>query len=385
MVELPRVLHVDAAREWRGGQNQVRLLAAGLRERGIEQALAVRPDSRLARECRALGVGVVGLRWRAALDPAAVWGLAREMARGRWNVVHAHSSHALQAALLGMSLAGTRAALVASRRLDFPLRSRAVWRRADLVLAVSGPVRRLLLEAGLEPARVRVIHDGVEMVARGPEPEGNLRRAAGAAAGELLVGTAGALVGHKDHATLLRAAALVLRSRPGTRFVIAGEGPERASLERLAAELGLEGRLALPGHVPDAARHLAELDLFVMSSSGEGLGSASLEAMAAGVAVVLTTAGGLVDVAGEGIPAVPPADPGALAAAMLELLADRDARDRVARVGLERVRGFSARAMADRTLEAYAAALRRGRLADHLARARERGRRHASARRRGDG
>lgn len=365
MPDLPAVLHVDAAREWRGGQNQARLLVAELSGLGVEQALAARPDSRLAAEVRALDVPVVPLRWRAGLDPGAVLGLARELRRGGWDVVHAHSSHALQASLLALALAGPRSALVASRRLDFPLRSVAVWRRADLVLAVSEAVRDVLLAGGLEAARVRVVHDGValgeDLSAAPAAAAGRLRGAAGAGPGDLLVGTAGALVGHKDHATLLRAAAVVVGRRPEARFVIAGEGPLRPELERLVEDLGLGSRVSLPGHLPDVAASLADLDLFVLSSSGEGLGSASLEAMAAGVPVVLARAGGLADVAGDVLPSVPPGDPDALAEAILALLGDAEARDRAARAGLERVRAFSATAMAAATLEAYRAVVRRRR------------------------
>jgi glycosyltransferase involved in cell wall biosynthesis len=382
--DVPRVLHVDAAREWRGGQNQARLLLAGLAARGAEQALACRPDSRLAREAGALGVRVVPLRWRVGLDPAAVIGLAREIGAGGWEVVHAHSSHALQASVLALALAGGRSALVGSRRLDFPLRSPAVWRRADLVLAVSGPVRDVLVAGGLEPGRIRVVHDGVDPGTLEPPLEGRLRSAARAAPGDLLVGAAGALVGHKDHATLLRAAAVVARERSDARFIIAGEGPERPALERLAGELGLSERLAMPGHVADVARSLGDLDLFVMSSSGEGLGSASLEAMAAGVPVVLTTAGGLAEVAGDVLAAVAPGEPDALARAILELLSDRDARERAAAAGRERAAAFSADAMADGTLAAYRAATRRAREEARLARAYRLGRERAAARRRGD-
>jgi glycosyltransferase involved in cell wall biosynthesis len=365
--DLPAVLHVDAAREWRGGQSQARLLVSELARRGLEQALAARPESRLAAEVAALGVRVVPLRWRAGLDPAAVVGLARALGAGGWDVVHAHSSHALQASLLALALAGGRSALVGSRRLDFPLRSPAVWRRADVVLAVSVAVRDVLVTGGLEPARVRVVHDGVDLretalrtvpgqdARFGSGAPGRLRRAAGAGPGDLLVGTAGALVGHKDHATLLEAAAVVVRDRPEARFVVAGEGPLRPELERLAGRLGLGSRLSLPGHLPDVAGSLGDLDLFVLSSSGEGLASASLEAMAAGVPVVLTRAGGLADVAGDVLPSVPPGDPAALAEAILRLLADPEARARVARAGRERVRAFSAVAMAERTLDAYRA------------------------------
>lgn len=347
-----RVLHVDAAREWRGGQNQLRLLARELADaQEVEQTVAAGSGSRLAREARAAGVAVRPLAWDAALDPRAVAALAAEV--GGADVVHAHSSHALQACVLALALAGAPARLVAARRLDFPLRSPAVWRRADLVLAVSGAVRRVLLEGGLEPARVRVAHDGVDPDELHPQRPGRLRAAAGVPDDVPLVGAVGALVRHKDHRTFARTAAAVARRREDVHFVVAGEGPERGEVERLRGVAGLEGRLHLPGHVSDAARSLCDLDVFVMSSREEGLGTAVLEAMAAGVPVAVTRAGGLADVAGDELPSAPPEDPEALAAEVLRLLEEPDARASAVRAGHRRLESFTAGRMARRTLRAY--------------------------------
>lgn len=350
-----RVLHVDSARKWRGGQNQARLLARELRAAdGVEQALLARRGSRLAAEARALGLPTHEVPWRAGLDPGAVANLARRV-RGR-DVVHAHSSHALQAAVLALAAAGAPAGLVAARRLDYPLSSPPVWRRADLVLAVSTAVAEVLEGCGLAPARVRVVHDGIDPEELRPPEAGRLRAAAGVDPDAPLVGSVGALVGHKDHRTLVRAAAALGRERPDVRFVVAGEGPLREPLEARIRELGLDDRFALPGHVPDVARSVGDLDLFVMSSREEGLGTAALEAMAAGVPAVLTRAGGLADVAGDVVPTVPPEDPEALARAMAELLDDPDARRRIGAAGRRRVAGrFTAARMAEGTLAAYRA------------------------------
>lgn len=350
-----RVLHVDSAREWRGGQNQARLLARELRAAGgVEQAMVACRGSRLAAEARQMGVETHEVPWRAGLDPRAVAGLARRV-RGR-DIVHAHSSHALQAALLALVATGAPAGLVAARRLDYPLSSPAVWRRADLVLAVSTPVAGVLEACGLSPARIRVVHDGIDPEELHPPRRGRLRRAAGAGPDVPLVGSVGALVGHKDHRTLVRAAAEVTRGHPDVRFVVAGEGPLRGRLEAEIGELGLGDRFALPGHVADAARSVGDLDLFVMSSREEGLGTAALEAMAAGVPAVLTRAGGLVDAAGEAVPTVPPEDPEALAAAIADLLGDAGARERIASAGRRRVaERFTAARMAEGTLAAYRA------------------------------
>lgn len=373
-----RVLHVDAAREWRGGQNQLRLLARELEGRpGVEQAVATRADSRLGEEVRALGVPLRPLAWAAGVDPRAVAGLAR--AATGWDVLHAHSSHALQAAVAALALDGGPAGLVASRRLDFRLRSPGVWRRADLVLAVSRAVSEVMVECGLEPARLRVVHDGVDPGELRPQRPGRLRAAAGVPEGATLVGTLGALVGHKDHPTFVGAAARVAERRPAVHFLVAGEGPERGRLERMVEEAGLAGRFHLPGHVDAAARSLSDLDLFVMSSSGEGLGSAVLEAMAAGVPAVVTRAGGLADVAETGVPSVPPGDPRALAGAVTRLLEDPGARRDAVRAGERALPGFTTAAMATGTLRAYREVVARSRrIREHFRRQERTARRRRS-------
>lgn len=154
-----RVLHVDSARERRGGQGQVRLPAARLRDReGLEQAVAGRAGSRLLETAGAEGISTLPLPWRAALDPRAVAGLAR-LVPGR-DLVHAHGSHALRAVVLALAASGAATRLVATRREEAPPRSPAPWRRADLVLVGSDAVRDALTAAGIGTARIRVVTPG---------------------------------------------------------------------------------------------------------------------------------------------------------------------------------------------------------------------------------
>lgn len=348
-----RVLHVDSGREWRGGQNQVRLLAGELAGRpGVAQALATARGSRLAAEGEALELELRPLAWRAALDPRALLGLARAAA-GR-DVVHAHDSHGLQAAWLAICLRGVRAALVGSRRVLRPVRSPWLYRRCDLVLAVSGAVREVLVRQGIERRRVEVVPDGIDPGELEPQAPERLRGLFAAAAGEVeLVGTVGALTPEKGHDVLLRAVREVAARRPAARFVLVGEGPERGRLERLAAELGVADRVVFAGRLEAAARALSGLDVFVLPSLEEGLSTAYLEALAAGVPAIATLAGGQGEVAGEALPTVPPGDPSALAAGILELLGSPARRREVAAAGRRRSEGFSAARMAGATLAAY--------------------------------
>lgn len=354
------VLHVDSAREYRGGQNQVRLLMAGLTGRpDVRQALVAGATSRLVREAADLGIRVYPTSWRAAVDHRALLELCRRLGED-WDIVHAHDGHAVQSVLVARALTGGGGAVVAARRVNIPVRRTFVWQRADLVLGVSRRARDVLVSQGIDRRRVEVVYSGIDPRDVVPLPgDGGtreLRAMASAGDEELLVGAVGALLEVKDHATFIRAAALLAPRFPAVRFAVFGEGPERPALERLVREHGLGGVFRLPGRFPDAARAVGGIDVFVMPSKEEGLGTACIEAMQAGRPVVATNAGGLGELAIDGaFRPVTPGDPAALAAELELLLADRDVRARAGEAARTGARCFLATAMVEGTLRGYRA------------------------------
>src|SRR4026207_1911096 len=91
-----RILQVDSGREWRGGQNQVRLLCRELAQNAdVEQILVTKQDSELARRAAAAGVTVLGTAWEIGLDPRAWWHLRRTISSFQPDVIHVHDSPAL--------------------------------------------------------------------------------------------------------------------------------------------------------------------------------------------------------------------------------------------------------------------------------------------------
>jgi glycosyltransferase involved in cell wall biosynthesis len=130
------------------------------------------------------------------------------------------------------------------------------------------------------------------------------------------------LVPIKNHAVFLRAAKLVCASLPAARFLIVGDGPERRGLEALTEQLGLKGRVIFLGFRDDLPRIYADCDATVLSSDNEGMPVALIESLAAATPAVATDVGETREVIrdGESGFVVPPSDPEALAAALLELL-----------------------------------------------------------------
>ncbi|MGH3794573.1 MAG: glycosyltransferase [Pseudonocardiaceae bacterium] len=184
---------------------------------------------------------------------------------------------------------------------------------------------------GHPAAKIRIIPNGADAADLGPDPAAQRNPAGRAALGiepdEPVVGILAALRPEKDHATLLRAARLVIDELPRTRFLVVGDGPQRSDLEQLAAELGIAERVIFTGSRADAGDLLQAMDVFTLSSyTIECAPMALLEAMTAGRPAVCTAVGGIPDMIVDGVTGtlVAPRDPEALARAWLPLLRDRE-------------------------------------------------------------
>lgn len=347
-----RVVHVASGREWRGGQRQVWLLARELARLGdVEQVVVTGGGSELAARLARDGVPVRAVPWRAGLDPRVLPGIVAELRRSP-GLVHAHDAHAVTLGGLGAGLTGRP--LVATRRVDFPLRRRGFWGRAARIVAISHAVADVLVADGIPRERISVVHSGIDLAELRRTTRLGIRDRLGLPPEAVVAANVAALVPHKDHATLLRAAAALAARLPALHWVVAGEGAERAPLERLRAELGLGQRVHLIGHLEEPARLVADADCFVMSSREEGLGTSVLDAMALGTPVASTTAGGLSEMLQDGAGLLaPPNDPHALADAVARLLTEPGLALEVVGRATVAVERFTARRMAEAVRSVY--------------------------------
>jgi L-malate glycosyltransferase len=342
----PAIVHVASGREWRGGQRQVLLLARELQRQGIEQVVVTGSGSVLASRLTAAGVRIRAAPWRAGLDPRVIWSILREL-RSRRAVLHAHDAHALT--LVGVCARLTGAPFIVTRRVDFHLRRRGYWGRANRVIAISNAVADILASDGISRERITVVYSGIALDETRQTARLGVREQLGLPAETPIAANVAALVPHKDHATLVEAAKRLARRIPELHWVVAGEGPLHAALERQIDALGLRGRVHLIGHIEEPRRLIADSNLFVMSSKEEGLGTSVLEAMALGIPIASTTAGGLPELIRNGAGLmVSPGDPDALAGAVAQILESAEARNRlVERAGTEVARFTDSRMAAE--------------------------------------
>jgi L-malate glycosyltransferase len=338
-------LHIDTARTWRGGQNQVLLTVLGLREIGCRATLVAHPDGEL-RARAAEGLDLIPIAPRAEVDLKAAWRLSRVVKHLKPDVLHAHDPHGVAMASLALSLGGSSPApaLVASRRVDFHLKSNSFsrWkhRQVDCFIAASEAIRRMLVGDGVPAERTVTVHEGIDIDHVRAAPAVNLHETFWLPHGAPVVGNVAALVPHKGHRHLIEAAQLVVREVPDARFIILGEGELREPLERQVREHQLEKHVLLPGFRTDVLGCLKGFDLFVMSSVTEGLGTSLLDAMACSKAIVATQAGGVPEVVEEGRTGflAEPRDHHAMARSIIRLLKEEPLRRQMGEAGFARVR-----------------------------------------------
>jgi glycosyltransferase involved in cell wall biosynthesis len=340
-----------------GGAERVYLqLARGLAQRGcrvIAACLQVR-SGRVASELQDSPVEVMDLHMYGKLDALVIARLARALRRERVSVLYTFLIHSHVIGRLAARLARTPVVLSSQQIMgwegsltEWTNRFTARWCTA--VVGVSGNVTRYLIDrVGIPPDKVVTIYNCVDV------SRFNNRSVVHAPRTGPVIGSIARLNAEKDHRTLLRAFAIVVRQCPAARLLLAGDGPEREPLEALAHELGVSHAVEFLGHVSDVRDVHARLDIYVQSSHVEGMPVAVLEALAAGLPVVAARVGGNEEAVIDRVCGllVPPRDPQAMADAVRRLVDNPDEARCLGEAGRRHiVSRFGADAAVDATVQ----------------------------------
>ncbi|MHB8412378.1 MAG: glycosyltransferase family 4 protein [Candidatus Acidiferrales bacterium] len=353
-----KILHVDTRPDWRGGQLQILLTLRGLRARGHDAQLMARCDSPLARRATEEGFSVHLFPGRFVRLQAALC-LRELLDQQVFDILHAHDPHGLTAAWL--MRAHRRAALVVARRVAYPLSrgspSLARYRAARRIIAVSRFVAASVIASGIASERVAVVHDGVEIGAATSAGERRIARARWSASGDIiLLGCVGYLLPEKGQEALVRAMRPIREEFPKCRLILAGDGPCRAKLQTIAHELGIGDAVIFAGFVDDVETVYRALDVFVLPSLAEPLGSSLLAAMAHGLPVIAVASGGVPEIVENGRNGILAGAPDAqkLADSIRRVLGDSALAARMGKAARETVvQSFSADLLAESTVREY--------------------------------
>ena len=364
-----RLLLVVDSLDIGGAERQVVDLAIALHRKGHEVVVACSVGGELSGLLQEGGIPVRVLLGRLVKRrfSLAFARKLRKLIKGEgFDLVHAHVYASASAA--AVATLGQNVPLVVTEHSEGSWRtwrarqmSRWIYRRAKHVVAVSSPIRRLLLdEYRVPPQHVILVPNAVT-----PNSGSTLRESPSLSdqwREGPLVGVVAQLKPEKGLSNFLEAAARVSRLLPDVRFLVVGDGPLRGELEGLAEGLGVGRHVRFLGFRSDARALVELLDVLVVPSLSEGAPLVVLEAMAAGIPVVASAVGGIPDQIRhekEGL-LVPPGDSTALGDALLGLLRNSARARRLGEAGRQRwTSEFSYATMVGRVEAVYRSALGR--------------------------
>ena len=374
-----KILQISSAQSLGGGERHLADLVNGLVDRGHEVHVALRPNSPLIAELR-VGehnglpkANVAVLPLRNSLDAMSARSLSALVRRNKIQVVHAHMARDYPLAFYAVQR-NKGARLVVTRHVLFPLSRlhRITLSKGARIIAVSQAVAAQVRADGIAPVeRISVVMNGIDR-RRFENESYHFNREQflgiwGLPHNNLLIGTVGELTPLKGQEEFLRAAAEVRKQFPNSHFIVAGtdssrDNKNRAFLERLIKELELTEHVRLVGWVENLAQLYCALDVFVSASHTESFGLAITEAMASATSVVATETEGAREIiqAGETGLLVPVGDVVALAAAIVELLGNKEKRSLLGIAAQQAVAArFNVERMVEETEEIYRAEIER--------------------------
>lgn len=371
-----RILHVITSLARGGAQAHLLELVRGQQKCGHAVEVAFLKDRDLFGDFVKLGVYPMPLQMDHTVSSALLgqlWGLVSSV---KPDVLHTHLLKADAYGAVAGHFGGARVTIASKHNDEEALRRPVVarvhgWlsRWDDRVIVLSDHVGRYVADVGRVPeAKIRRVYYGISMnrpLALAASQEREIRRELGLPPSGPFILTVGRLDPQKGHPYLFGAMRRVCDRFPDARLVVVG-GAQQASpeyvaqLRRQAAEPELAGKIVFAGQRTDVPRLMAACDVFALASLWEGFGLVLAEAMAAGRPVVTTRVSAIPEVVADGETGllVPPADPDALAAAIVRLCEDPAERRRLGRNGYQRVRErFTVDRMVDETIAVYREAL----------------------------
>jgi L-malate glycosyltransferase len=356
-----RILHLSSEKTWRGGEQQIAYLIDELQQHGIKNYVAARIDSVFEEHCKKNNIPCLPLPFRNSFDFQTALGIKKFCKEHRIDLVHMHSakSHALGVIAGGL---GNTTPLILSRRVVFPPKRNFLtrWkynhRMIKRIVGVSDKITEIMSSYVNDPSKCVTVHSGIDLQKFSQPPKINtLRTQFNIGPETTLIGNTSALEYEKDYPTFIRVIKALHDNNIRVKGFIIGKGSLKEWLTKLIQDLGLQDVIHLTGFRKDIDQILPALDIFLITSTEEGLGTSVLDAFAAKVCVVATDAGGIPEMVKDNVTGMlrPIGDITKLSEAISTLIIDRDLRQRLITNASESLKEFSKARTAEKTLAIY--------------------------------
>ncbi len=305
------VLLIGHSRKWRGGENQVGLLIHGMKTHHPDVNIHIAyPDDAIMIE--RLGVvvdGIIRLPSTRSFDLRSVLAIVKYCKHHRIDILHAQSgiTHSLA---LHIKFFLPKIKIVVHRHVDFTIKKRLFTRRkylsnkVDQYIAVSSAIEKRLLDYGIPDEKIALAKSSID-----PLPYMNLNKQTAKSnicerydidKNLVLIGFAGALDANKDPITFVRIISQLRQGGIKVNALIAGVGDLMSAVEQQVEALNLKNNVKLTGFVQDMPVFFAALDIFILPSTAEGLGTVLLEAIHANANVIASDVGGIREIVRDG-------------------------------------------------------------------------------------
>ncbi len=363
-----KILHFSSAKTWRGGEQQIAYLYEELAKKTVEQWIFCVHESALANYCSQKKIPHFTYQKRFAANPFVSNQLKKICEKLKVDLVHLHDAHSHTIGFMSIFL-GNKTPFILSRRVDFPVReswlSHKKYNHPSIkrILSVSDKVQEILAPAILDKQKLQVVHSGIDLNRFQYANKGVLRKEYGISKEVKIIGNVAAIASHKDYFTFVDTAEVLLKSNTQLIFLmIGGDGGEEALIKAYIAKKKLTDYFIYTGFRKDIPEILPELDIFLFTSKEEGLGTSVIDALACGVPVVATEAGGIPEIIQSGINGflAPVKNAAKLAEQVERLLVDAVVTEKVIQKGKTTVQQFSKERMAEKTYFIYRACIDEG-------------------------
>lgn len=295
--ELIKVLELESSKGFGGQEKRTVRLSCNMPQDRVRTYFAANPDSVLAKEAQKLNIECFGVKMRATYDVPAILAIAGLIRELKIDIVSTHSGRDAWLGGMAAKLAGAKCVRV--RHLQTPFKNAISYKYlTDSITAVSEGVKEYIISKGISPEKVRVVYTGVD-TAHFCKTNSFFRAEHAIYEDTFLIGIAAVLRGAKRHKDLIDATAK-LAKKYDVKLVIVGDGPQWGNLQKKIETDGVSDMVIMTGHRNDAVNILNALDLFVLPSNMEALGTALLEAQACGVPVVGSRIGGIPEALEDG-------------------------------------------------------------------------------------
>lgn len=296
------VLHLSSEKTWRGGEQQIAYLIEEHKSLGINSFVASKNGSSFSQYCTSKNWEYIEIPFSNSLDIWSAFKLNRYCQLKKIDIVHMHTSCSHGVGVLSAAL-GNSAKFVLSRRVDFELKNNSLsrWKynhpSIKRILCVSDKIKEIVQKSILNTSICQTVYSGIDLSKFSAEQIGSdLRGQYNIRNDTFLIGNTSALADHKDYFTFVDTAEEILKKNIDASFIIFGNGPLEEEIRQYVIEKGLNDVFTFTGFVDNIPTLLPQLDLFLMTSKTEGLGTSLLDAMACRVPIVATKAGGIPEI-----------------------------------------------------------------------------------------